>query len=255
MGGCVVMQRAVLFPGQSRSAAPNAIDRFPSFEAVRLDTEFGPIDAWYQPAPGAEAAAPAPAVIFAHGNGELIDDWPPMLAPFAQLGVALMLVEYPGYGRSAGTPSEASVNVAMRAAWQALVDRPEVDPARIVLFGRSLGGGAVCDLLPEMQPAALILQSSFTSAADLAWDLFKMPSFVVRDPFRSLDAVRGYGGPVLVIHGRQDEMIPYAHAERMASEAPNGRLVTYECGHNDCPPDWPRFWRDVGAFLREVGVL
>ena len=52
-GGCVVMQRAILFPGQSRSAAPNAIDRFPSFESIRLDTEFGPIEAWYQPAPGA----------------------------------------------------------------------------------------------------------------------------------------------------------------------------------------------------------
>jgi len=259
VGGILVLQRAILYPGQARAAAPDAILRHPRYEQIWLETQFGPVEAWYQPARGRTAAATAatgtPAILFAHGNGELIDDWPDALAPFADMGAGLMLVEFPNFGRSAGTASQANVEHAMRAAIEALSARPDVDPGRIVLYGRSLGGGAVSTLLDHHPPAALILQSTFTSVVDMAWQTFKMPSFLVRDPYRSLDALERYDGPVLVIHGDRDTLIPPSHGAALAAASRRAELITYECGHNDCPPNWPRFFRDIESFLLRAGVL
>ena len=80
-------------------------------------------------------------VIFAHGNGELIDYWPDELKKFNDFGLGVLLVEYPGYGRSDGTPTQKSISEAFEAAYDMLVSRPDVDAERIILFGRSVGGG------------------------------------------------------------------------------------------------------------------
>ena len=79
-------------------------------------------------------------------NGELIDFWPHELKKLNRLGIGVLLVEYPGYGRSNGSPSQKNITEAFTGAYDMLVTRPDVDPSRIVLFGRSLGGGAVCIL-------------------------------------------------------------------------------------------------------------
>ena len=86
------------------------------------------------------------------------------------LDMGVMLVEYPGYGRSAGSPSEDSIRETMLLAFDWLGDQPEVDPTKIVVYGRSMGGGAACTLIPERKPAALILQSSFTGIQSFAID-------------------------------------------------------------------------------------
>ena len=77
----------------------------------------------------------------------------------------------------------------------------------------------------------------------------------MRDPFDNLSAVRSFHGPVLVVHGRQDEVVGFAHAGRLVAAAPDARLMSLDCGHNDCPPDPARFWEQVAAFLAEAGVL
>jgi hypothetical protein len=251
-GGVFMIQRSMMYPGTMRGAAP-APPPIPGLEQIWLELPEGRVEAWLLPAEG--DGTPAPVVLFAHGNGELIDDWPVALGRLPELGVALVLVEYPGYGRSEGAPSEGSITRAMRAAYDAVVARPDVDPERVVLYGRSLGGGAVATLLGERPVAALILQSTFTSAADMAWDLFKVPGFIVRDTYPTRDALERYAGPTLVIHGRHDEIIPYAHGEALQRAAREAELVTYACGHNDCPPSWAEFWHDVERFLREQGVL
>ena len=126
-------------------------------EKIGLDAGFGKVDAWFIPPFGGGMAAAAPAVIFGHGNGELIDFWPDKLEGFARLGIALLLVEYPGYGSSAGSPSQDSITQIFVAAYDDLVSRKEIDSSRIVFFGRSLGGGAVCALAQRRHSAALIL--------------------------------------------------------------------------------------------------
>ncbi len=170
------------------------------------------------------------------------------------MGIGLLLVEYPGYGRSTGTPSQQSITNTFVAAYDALVSRKDVDPSRVVLFGRSVGGGAVCSLAMQRPSAALVLMSIFTSIQSMA-SKFLAPKFLVRDPFNNLEVIKGYKGPVLVIHGRYDSIIPYDHAIHLHRAAKKSRLITYESGHNDCPPDWNQFWKDIKLFLTDNGII
>ena len=179
---------------------------------------------------------------------------PEALQGFTRLGMGVLLVEYPGYGRSEGSPSERSIAEALSAGYDSLVARPDVDPDRIVLVGRSLGGGAICTLAGRRPSAALILMSTFTSIRTMAWRHL-LPGFLVRDPFDNLAVVRDYPGPILIIHGTADGVVPYSHGLSLSLAASNSRLITYRCGHNDCPPDWPAFWYEAETFLRESGVL
>jgi len=249
-----LLQRHIMFPrGMIPQPAPSA-QNLPGLEKIWLETGSGKVESWLLPPAYTGNPKPAPVVIFGHGNGELIDFWPVEFKGFAQLGVALLLVEYPGYGRSAGSPSQASITEAFVAAYDALASRPDIDSSRIVLMGRSLGGGAVCALSIERPSAALILMSTFTSARSFA-KRYLAPSFLVRDPFDNLAAVERYQGPVLVMHGRQDTLIPFSHGQTLHQAARRGKLISYDAGHNDCPPDWNVFWQDIEAFLRSNGII
>ena len=163
-------------------------------------------------------------------------------------------MEYPGYGSSAGSPSQDSIVQIFVAAYDDLVSRKDIDSSRIIFFGRSLGGGAVCALAQERSSAALILMSTFTSVRSFAKQ-FLLPSFLVRDPFDNLSVIKNYPGPVLILHGRHDEVIPFTHGQKLYQTAQYGKMIAYEAGHNDCPPDWKVFWRDVSGFLHDIGFI
>jgi pimeloyl-ACP methyl ester carboxylesterase len=246
----LVMQRQVIYPRHLIASLPEGQKRA-DVEVIWLETSYGKVEAWFLKAAGKRGEA-APVVIFAHGNAELIDYWPDQLARFTELGVGVLLVEYPGYGRSAGTPSQKSITEASVAAYDMLVTRDEVDPHQIMLLGRSLGGGAVSALAAERPTKALILMSTFTSVRSFAKE-FYVPAFLMLDPFDNLSVVATYTAPILIMHGRQDEVIPYQHAQTLYQAAKQGKLLTYDCGHNDCPPDWDVFWQEIELFLREVG--
>jgi fermentation-respiration switch protein FrsA (DUF1100 family) len=247
-------QRQIMFPrGMIPQPSPSA-PKWPGLEIIWLETESGQVESWLLPPVPGSAAGPAPAVIFGHGNGELIDFWPDDLAGFCRLGIAVLLVEYPGYGRSAGSPSQASITETFVAAYDALTARKDMDASRILLFGRSLGGGAVCALSVKRPSAALVLMSTFTSARSFA-KRYLAPSFLVRDPLDNLAAVENYKGPVLIMHGRHDTVIPYSHGTALRQAARTGKLIAYEAGHNDCPPDWNVFWKDIEAFFRSNGII
>jgi len=249
-----LMQRAVLFP-RGRIPQPAVPDiKITALEKIWLETRYGNIESWYFPPAHRRSPLPAPAVIFGHGNAELIDYWPEPLKNFSRLGIALLLVEYPGYGRSGGTPSEQSIRCTFVAAYDALVSKKTIDPSRIVLFGRSLGGAAVCTLALERPSAAMILMSTFTSVRAMA-SKFGMPGFLVRDPFNNLEAVERYRQPLLVIHGWHDSIIPPVHGAKLHAAAKNSTFVTYPAGHNDCPPDWNLFWKDIESFLSDSGII
>ncbi len=251
-GYCVVvfvMQRQVLFP-RYRIRPPKTV-HISHPEKIWLDTRGGKVEAWFfPPVPG---AVPAPAVIFAHGNSELIDFWAQELKKFNELGLGVLMVEYPGYGRSEGNPSQESIAETFVTAYDALVVRREVDPSRIVLFGRSLGGGAICRLAALRPSAALILMSTFISTQSMA-KKYLFPGLLIRDPFENISVVHSYSGPVLVIHGKQDEIVPYAHGLALSRAARHGKMLTYDCGHNDCPPNWDDFWKDIELFLHEAKI-
>jgi len=243
------LQRAVVFPAPvSRGPSPDLAAL--GGEGVWLEHGGGRTEAWLLPARGA-GAGPAPLIVFAHGNGERIDDWLDAFETPRSWGASVLLVEYPGYGRSGGVPSQASVTAALIAAHDWALTRPGVDAARVVGWGRSLGGGAVCGLARERTLAALVLESSFTSVTALAGAL-GLPAFLVRDPFENLAVVAAFPGPVLVVHGARDDLIPVAHAHALHAAARRGTLrIDPGCGHNDCP----RPWAALREFLAEHALL
>lgn len=251
--GIVWLQRSMLFPRGYAQQVPSALET-EGLERWWIDSNEGRVEAWFLPGEGVDAGNPGPAVVFAHGNGELIDHWPRMLDRYRQLGVSLVLAEYRGYGRSAGSPSESAIAEDLRGLRARIDDEPRIDEARVVYHGRSLGGGAVCTLIGNSPPRALILESTFTSVPDVAAGMW-IPPFLVIDRFESLHAVRGYDGPLLVFHGTRDQVIPTGHGRRLAEAHRDAELVLYEAGHNDLPPPGADYWERIERFLRASGVI
>jgi len=254
VGLVYLLARQIIFPRGQIGYSPVQPDSTQGVEKSWLETSFGKIETWFLPPMSASDARPAPVVIFAHGNAELIDFSPLELKPFTEMGIGVLLVEYPGYGRSDGRPSQNSITKAFTAAYDRLITREDVDPKKIILYGRSIGGGVVCALAATRPSAAMILVSTFTSIRSFAIR-FLFLGFLVRDPFDNLEVVKNYPGPILIVHGRHDEIIPYRHGVALSEAAENEKFITYDCGHNDCPPNWERFWQDIFLFLQEAGII
>ena len=225
-------QRPVMFPRYILQTPPRPDLTKNSGEVVWIPTDSGPVEAWYlKPQTG---TPPFPLMIVAHGNGELIDDNLAEGLYMAVRGIGILLVEYPGYGRSQGRPSMNSISRTFTTAYDIITKRPEVDPSKIILFGRSLGGGAVCDLSRNRPSAAMILMCTFTDTRYFI-KRYLVPAGMTRDPFDNLAAVSTYQNPVLIIHGRQDEVIPWQHGKTLYNAARNAQMISYDCGHNDFP--------------------
>ncbi|MCP4692173.1 MAG: alpha/beta hydrolase [Desulfobacterales bacterium] len=249
-----VMQRQMIYPRALMGPAPAARENTPGIERIWLETEAGRIETWFMTPPPDRPAGPAPAMIVAHGNAELIDYLPVEFEGVRRLGLGVLLVEYPGYGRSGGSPSQVAITHALVAAYDMLTARADVDREKIVFFGRSLGGGAACALAEKRPSAALALASTFTSVRSMAARRLA-PGFLALDPFDNLSVVRKYPGPVLIMHGAMDSVIPFSHGKALYRAAPRGRMIEYPCNHIDCPPSNEIFLRDLAAFLRDAGVL
>jgi fermentation-respiration switch protein FrsA (DUF1100 family) len=189
-------------------------------------------------------------LVYFHGNGELIDYLPSDLDEPRSFGLGVLLVEYPGYGRSEGAPSEASITATALAAFDWTQAQAHVDPRRVVAYGRSLGGAAATIVASRRNSAALVLESTFTSVRSFAHGLL-VPEFIVRDPLDNLSLLPNYAGPTLIFHGERDEIIPFVHGQQLARAARSGELHPLPCGHNDCP----RPWAVVRKFLLARGVL
>ena len=250
-----LMQRTLIYPRGFMGIAGNPDLERMGIQQIWLDTPYGRIETWFLPPVGTPAAkAPVPTVIFAHGNAELIDYNVKEMAAFRQMGLGVLLVEYPGYGRSSGRPSQKGITTGFTMAYDMLIERKMADPQKIVLYGRSLGGGAVCALAARRPSAGLILLSAFTSIRSFAIR-YGAPGFLVRDPFDNLEVVRNYQKPILIFHGKYDNVIPYRHGLQLHQAAPQSRMISYECAHNDCPPDWVSFHKSIADYLVEIGVL
>jgi fermentation-respiration switch protein FrsA (DUF1100 family) len=124
--------------------------------------------------------------------------------------------------------------------------RSSIDPQRIIAHGRSLGGAAAAIVATQRATAALILESTFTSVRSFAHG-FGLPELAVLDPFDTLSLLGAYEGPVLILHGERDALVPARHAEALARAARHSELQLVACGHNDCPVLWPTIERFIVA--------
>lgn len=244
------LQRYILFPVDLASENQRETARGAVAEQWWLQTSEGRVEAWFSPGRGCTKDSPGPAVIYTHGNAELIDQMPAVMRGYNQIGVSVLLVEYRGYGRSQGSPSEANL-VQDAIQWHdRLIERPEVDKTRLIYHGFSLGSGVACGLGAHRRPAALILYAPFTSVRRMMAG-YLIPGPLCLDPFDNLRFVEGYGGPLLVCHGTRDRVVPHWHGRRLA-EAGKGTLQSYEGkDHTDIPLDWAM----IRGFLAESGLF
>ncbi len=193
---------------------------------------------------------PAPLMIFMHGNAETAAGWVEDFTVPRSWGWAALLLEYPGYGREPGRPSEESIGEVAAVAYDWARHDTRIDASRIIVYGRSLGGAPAAHLAATRPVAGLILESSFSSVARLA-ARFLIPPFAIRDRFDTLGDLRTYRGPLLVLHGSGDEIVPIDHGRRLAAAVPGAAFVLMPCGHNDCV----RPWAAVETFLAAKGLM
>jgi pimeloyl-ACP methyl ester carboxylesterase len=246
-------QRMIIFP-RHFITVPASAAVMPGLEQLWLETSEGQVEAWYLAPLSGELGTPAPLLILAHGNGDLIDYWLHSVTALRERGFGVFLVEYPGYGRSQGAPSYRAIRETYLLAYDTIIHHPQVDPQRIILFGHSIGGGAVNALAAERPSAGMILLSTFTSIRALAREQW-LPGFAALDPFDNLGVVRDYPHPILIIHGSHDQTIPYHHGVALHAATQQGQLVSLECGHNGCIQDWDRFWHDLTPFLERTDIV
>ncbi len=239
-------QTSLAFPHPPASAAQPQELEIARGESMWFDVNGQRVEAWFLPA---RAGGAAPLIIYTHGNGELIDFWAQAFEPIRAAGFHVLLVEYPGYGRSGGKPSERSITATLLAAYDRVAQDPRVDAARIVGYGRSMGGGAIAQLAARRPLAALILESTFTSLEDMI-RAYHVPRWLVVNHFDTRQVLASFAKPVLLLHGTHDEVIPVAHVHALAAAAPRAELHLMDCGHNNCPPHWELLL----SFLASNGV-
>lgn len=218
------------FPTHELTTSPRAVGLF--YEDVTLQTEDGyRLHGWYLPAKGGQ-----PTVLFFHGNAGNISHRLQTLSVLHRLGLNVLIIDYRGYGRSEGSPSEAGTYLDAQAAWRYLVDGRGIARSQIVIFGRSLGAGVATWLANHYTPGALILESAFTSIPDLAAKLYPfLPArLLARFQYDNHGLIGSIRCPVLVIHSRADEIIPFAHGLALyeAAREPK-RFLAIQGSHND----------------------
>lgn len=177
-----------------------------------------------------------PVVLFFHGNAQEVYSWSLVRDDLAPLSCRLLLIDYHGYGKSGGEPSEDGLYAAGRAALEWL-EGEGVAISETVIFGKSLGGAVACEVARGLEPAGIVLESTFTSLAAVARNLFPFaPSYEPHaSAYDSVNKLRDISCPILVIHGDVDMLIPFEEGKALfeAAGEPRELFVVEGAGHND----------------------
>ena len=266
----------VFFPGTGREAVLTPQSYGLRFESVQIRTaDDETLDAWWVPAEGARGV-----VLFFHGNAGNISHRLDYLQMFHRLRYTTLIVDYRGYGKSTGTPSEAGTYRDAEAAWEYLRHARMARPDDIVIAGESLGAAVATWLAASLTPAplpsgegrleipfprtgkghgmgtgprAVLLFSTFTSVNDLGAQVYwflpvRLLSRIGYDNQANLKRIRA---PVFIAHSRDDDIVPYAHGKRLYETANEPKtFLEMRGGHNDgfifVRPEWVA---ELGAFL------
>ena len=203
-----------------------------SYEDISLTTSDNVrLHGWYLPAKDAKQV-----ILFFHGNAGNISHRGELLDLFHSLGLNALIIDYRGYGKSEGTMSEEGAYRDAMAAWQYLVNKRNFKPKNIIIFGRSLGGAVATKLATQVNEKALIIESTFSSAKDMAARMMPLvyKLFYIRYSFNTEKIINQVDSPLLLIHSPDDEVIPYELGEKIFAAAKSPKFY-FEIlgGHND----------------------
>ena len=226
----IMQPRLVFFPTRTLDATPAEIGL--RYEDIMLDTDDGvSLHGWFVPSVDATTT-----LLFFHGNAGNISHRLDSIRIFHDLGLNVFILDYRGYGRSTGQPSEAGTYIDAATAWHYLTETRGLPANEIVVFGRSLGAAVATWLAVEHQPGALILESAFTSIPDLAAEYYPLLAvrWLARIRYDSHGRISRLTSPLLVVHSREDELIRFAHGQRLYSAAAKPKhFLEIHGGHND----------------------
>ncbi len=220
-------------------------------EQVSFDTEDGEsIQAWYGPSRGGR-----PTFLYFHGNAEAIQHRWERVKLFMENGYGVLMVSWRGYAGSTGTPTEKGLKLDAAAALSFL-EVKGIEPDNLIYFGESLGSGVAVPLAVEKPPAAVVLDSPFTSAADVGQNTywFVPTALLMKDKFDSMAHADRISSPVFIFHGDADIVVPQKFGRRLfdAIKAPKEFLSLPGLGHVE--PLTPESWQRMSAFLEKHAV-
>jgi len=229
-------------PGRTLTMTPTNVGM--DYQDVSIETTDGvTLHGWFI------AGRSSQVLLFFHGNAGNISHRLDSIRLFQDLGLSVLIIDYRGYGQSEGRTTERGIYRDADAAWRYLIEGRGIVASDIVIFGRSLGASVASRLAAQHQPLALIVESSFTSVPDIAQDLYPwLPArWLSRLSHATRDYVRDVRCPVLVVHSRDDEFIPFHHGEAIYASANEPRtLLALRGTHNDA------FLRDERTYIEGV---
>lgn len=237
-------------PGREISAHPGSYGL--AYEDLNLRAPDGPlINGWY-----VENKPDSPVILLCHGNAGTMSNRLDKLVKFRKAGASVLLFDYRGYGRSKGVPTEAGTYRDAELFYRWLIEIKKVPPSRIVLYGESLGNGVAIEMALRHKPLGLIVDSAFTSTVDmgrlvLPW----LPvDWIVKYRYDNLAKIPKISSPVLVMHSRQDDVIPFAMGQALFAAAPQPKIfLEMQGSHNDGFMDTgPAYDEAVERFLKSL---
>ncbi|MHC5055397.1 MAG: alpha/beta hydrolase [Planctomycetota bacterium] len=208
-------------------------------------------------AAGDDTTAARVTILFLHGNaGNVSHRWSWMRG-LSRLPADVFAIDYRGYGRSEGSPSEEGIYLDAGAAYRHLTETRGVPPERIVVYGRSLGGAPACHVASRFECGGLVLQSAFTSAPDMSGRVVPLVplGWAMGTSFDGESMIARVEAPVLIIHSRADEVVPYEMGEGLfaAAKEPKAFVRLERSLHNDLAADEEaRVFAKLGEFCRSV---
>ncbi len=248
-------QRSLLyFPRPGPVARPSVVEL--AAQDAELLTEDGlRLSAWFVPPAGAPSGL---TVLVCNGNAGDRSNRAGLARTLASSGHSVLLFDYRGYGGNPGSPTEQGLRADARAAVKYLESRSDVDPARIVYFGESLGAAVAAQLASERRPFALVLRSPFPSLGEVGrvhYPYLPVTDALLWDRYRTSDALAEMSAPVLVVAGDRDEDVPTRLSQQVhdALRGPKRFALIAGAGHNDPEvAEGPLLVGHIGRFLEDV---
>ncbi len=220
----------IYYPERVLSVTPHSIGL--QFESVSFETTDGvQLSGWFVPSESARGV-----ILFCHGNAGNISHRLDSIQIFHQLGLDVFIFDYRGYGQSEGKPTEQGTYKDAEAAWRYLIEERQVKPNEVIIFGRSLGGAVASWLAQSHTPGGLILESTFTSLPDIAAGLYPyLPvRLLLRFEYNTAEYLGRVDCPVLIVHSRDDEIMPFDHGQQLFESAKEPKKFLETTGtHNN----------------------
>ncbi|MBN3040924.1 MAG: alpha/beta hydrolase [Candidatus Omnitrophica bacterium] len=224
-----VQLTGIFFPIKELEASPK--DFGLEYQEVYLKTiNNQQINGWFLPFKDASYT-----LLFLHGNGGNISHRLDKLIILRQCPVNIFIIDYQGYGKSSGSPSEEALYIDAKAAYDYLLNQLGLDKERIILYGESLGGAAAIDLASNNKIGGLVIEGTFSSAKDMGKHFYPyIPAFLMPDIFNSQTKIKSISQPKLFIHSIDDEIVPFKLAKKLYDSAPEPKkLIQTKGGHNN----------------------